>query len=160
MGDRIMSKIQLVPNAAGTGTFTVESPNSNTNRTFSLPDITGTAAVLSGAQTFTAGQRGEITSLTDATSITIDLADSNNFAVTLEGNRTLETPSNVVAGQCGSMFIVQDGTGSRTLSFASTYKFIGGTAPTLSTAAGAIDRLDYIVQTSTAIQCVFTAAYS
>jgi len=88
------------------------------------------------------------------------LADSNNFAVTLAGNRTLETPSNVVAGQCGSMFIVQDGTGSRTLSFASTYKFIGGTAPTLSTAAAAVDRIDYIVQTSTAIQCVFTAAYS
>ena len=36
-----MSKITLTPNAAGTGTFTLASPNSNTNRTFVLPDATG-----------------------------------------------------------------------------------------------------------------------
>jgi len=155
-----MSKIQVAPNAAGTGSFTITSPNSNTDRSFTLPDVSGTATVLEAAQTFTAGQRGEITSLTDAASITIDLADSNNFAVTLGGNRTLENPSNTAAGQCGSIFLVQDGTGSRTLSFGSSYEFIGGAAPTLSTAASTVDRLDYIVRTSTAIHCVFTAAYS
>ena len=42
--------------------------------------------------------------------------------------------------------LVQDGTGSRTLSFHSDYKFAGGTAPTLSTAANAIDRLDYVIR--------------
>jgi hypothetical protein len=36
-----MSKITLTPNAAGTGTFTLASPNSDTNRTFTLPDSTG-----------------------------------------------------------------------------------------------------------------------
>jgi hypothetical protein len=112
------------------------------------------------AQTYTAGQRGEITALTDGTNISINLADSNNFSVTLGGNRTLDNPSNIVAGQSGSIFITQDGTGSRTLAYGSYYDFAGGTAPTLSTAANAVDRIDYIVRSSTSIHCVFTANYS
>lgn len=117
-------------------------------------------AITSAAQTFTAGQRGEVTALTDASSISIDLADSNNFSVTLGGNRTLANPSNIVAGQSGSIFITQDGTGSRTLAYGSYYDFAGGTAPTLSTAASAVDRIDYVVRSSTSIHCVFTANYS
>ena len=112
------------------------------------------------AQTFTKGQRGEITALTDGSTITPDLADSNNFSVTLGGNRTLANPSNIVAGQSGSFFITQDGTGSRTLAYGSYYDFAGGTAPTLSTTASAVDRIDYVVRTSTSIHCVFTANYS
>jgi hypothetical protein len=112
------------------------------------------------AQTYSAGQRGEITALTDGATITPDLADSNNFSVTLGGNRTLANPSNIVAGQSGSFFITQDGTGSRTLAYGSYYDFAGGTAPTLSTAASAVDRIDYIVRSSTSIHCVFTANYS
>jgi hypothetical protein len=117
-------------------------------------------AVTSSAQTFTAGQRGEITALTDGSTITPDFADSNNFSVTLGGNRTLANPSNIVAGQSGSFFISQDATGSRTLAYGSYYDFAGGTAPTLSTAASAVDRIDYIVRSSTSIHCVFTANYS
>jgi hypothetical protein len=36
-----MTKIAIVPNAAGTGTFTIEAPNSNSNRTLVLPDVAG-----------------------------------------------------------------------------------------------------------------------
>ncbi len=115
---------------------------------------------LETAQTFTAGQRGEITTLTDGANISINLADSNNFTVTLAGNRTLDNPSNIVAGQSGSIFVVQDGTGSRTLAYGSYYDFAGGSAPTLSTAASSCDRIDYIVRSSTSIHAVFTAAYS
>ncbi len=112
------------------------------------------------AQTFTAGQRGEITALTDGSTITPDLADSNNFSVTLGGNRTLANPTNITAGQSGSIFVTQDGTGSRTLAYGSYWDFAGGTAPTLSTTANAIDRIDYVVRTSTSIHAVFTANYS
>ena len=117
-------------------------------------------AVTNAVQTFTSGQRGEITALTDGSTITPDLADSNNFSVTLGGSRTLANPSNIVAGQSGSFFITQDGTGSRTLAYGSYYDFAGGTAPTLSTTASAVDRIDYVVRTSTSIHCVFTANYS
>jgi hypothetical protein len=111
-------------------------------------------------QTYTAGQRGEITTLTDAATIAVDFADSNNFSVTLGGGRTLGNPTNQVAGQSGSLFVVQDGTGSRTLAYSSDWEFAGGTAPTLSTAASAVDRIDYIVRASGNIHAVFTAAYS
>ena len=111
-------------------------------------------------QSFTAAQRGEVTTLTDAATIAVDFADSNNFTVTLGGNRTLGNPTNQVAGQSGSLFVVQDGTGSRTLAYSSDWEFAGGTAPTLSTAASAVDRIDYIVRASGSIHAVFTAAYS
>jgi hypothetical protein len=102
-------------------------------------------------QTYTAGQRGEITALTDGATITPDFADSNHFSVTLGGNRTLANPTNLVAGQSGCIWITQDGTGSRTLAFGSYWDFTGGTAPTLTTAAAAVDCLVYSVQSSTRI---------
>ena len=101
-----------------------------------------------------------VQTLTDASTVTSDFDVGQNFTLTLAGNRTLGAPSNVDAGQVGSIFIIQDGTGSRTLAYNSIWKFAGGTAPTLSTAAGAIDRLDYIVQSGTAIQALLTKAYA
>ena len=101
-----------------------------------------------------------VQTLTDASTVTSDFDVGQNFTLTLGGNRTLGAPSNVDAGQVGSIFIIQDGTGSRTLAYNSIWKFAGGTAPTLSTAAGAIDRLDYIVQSGTAIQALLTKAYA
>ena len=102
----------------------------------------------------------EIATLTDAATITPDFGANQNFTVTLGGNRTLANPTNIVVGQTGSFFLVQDGTGSRTLSFGTQYDFTGGTAPTISTTAAAVDRIDYIVRTATSIHCVFTADYS
>jgi hypothetical protein len=102
----------------------------------------------------------EIATLTDAATITPDFGANQNFTVTLGGNRTLANPTNIVVGQTGSIFLVQDGTGSRTLSFGAYYDFAGGTAPTISTTAAAVDRIDYIVRTATSIHCVFTADYS
>jgi len=102
----------------------------------------------------------EIATLTDAATITPDFGANQNFTVTLGGNRTLANPTNIVVGQTGSIFVVQDGTGSRTLSFGTYYDFAGGTAPTISTTAAAVDRIDYIVRTATSIHCVFTADYS
>ena len=102
----------------------------------------------------------EIATLTDGATITPDFGANQNFTVTLAGNRTLANPSNMVVGQTGSIFIVQDSTGSRTLSYGTSYDFAGGTAPTLTTTASAVDRIDYVVRTSTSIHCVFTANYS
>ena len=93
---------------------------------------------------------------------TLDFATSNNFSLVLSNTSscTLANPSNLAAGQTGSIFIVQDGTGGRILAFASSWEFAGGSAPTLSTAASAVDRIDYVVRTTTSIHAVFTANYS
>ena len=102
----------------------------------------------------------DIQALTDGTNITVDFNVGQNFTVTLAGNRTLDNPDNCVAGQVGSIFVVQDGTGSRTLAYGTSWDFVGGEAPVLSTDAAAIDRIDYIVHTSTDVHAVLTKAYS
>lgn len=108
-------------------------------------------AVTNAAQSFTAQQRGTISALTDGATITADFAVANNFSVTLGGNRTLANPSNLTAGASGCIWITQDGTGSRTLAYGSQWDFTGGTAPTLTTTAAAVDCLVYSVQSSTKI---------
>jgi len=101
-----------------------------------------------------------ITTLTDGATITPDFSASCNFTVTLGGNRTLANPTGLVAGQSGSIFVVQDATGSRTLAYGSSWDFAAGVAPTLTTAANAVDRIDYVVRSSTSIHAVMTANYS
>jgi hypothetical protein len=108
-------------------------------------------AGISNVQTFTAGQRGEVTALTSASTITPNLADSNNFSLTLATNATLANPTNIVAGQSGVITITQDATGSRTLAYGSYWKFADATAPTLTTTADAVDVLVYYVESSTRI---------
>jgi hypothetical protein len=108
-------------------------------------------AVTDAAQSFTAQQRGTISALTDGATITPDFAVANNFSVTLGGSRTLANPSNLTAGASGCIWITQDGTGSRTLAYGSQWDFTGGTAPTLTTTAAAVDCLVYSVQSSTKI---------
>ena len=130
---------------------TVAVVDPTADRTITLPDATGTVALLSAVQSFTAAQRGTISALTDGATITADFAAANNFSVTLGGNRTLANPSNQTAGQSGCIWITQDGTGSRTLAYGSQWDFTGGTAPTLSTAAAAVYCLVYAVQSSTKI---------
>lgn len=117
------------------------------------------------AQTFTAAQRGSISAISVAssdTTKTLDFATANNFALTLANTSScsLANPSNLTAGQSGSIFVSQDSSGSRLLTFGSSWDFASGTAPTLSTAASSVDRIDYIVRTTSSIHAVFTAAYS
>ena len=90
----------------------------------------------------------------------LDLDRNANFKLTLSGNITLVNPAELTAGTTGSIFIVQDGTGSRTVSYGNSWDFIGGTAPTMTTTASAIDRIDYIVLDATNIHAVATLAYS
>ena len=130
-------------------TLSVTDPTAD--RTITLPDATTTVAGLAVAQSFTKAQRGDVVSLTDAATIAVDLSLGNNFAVQLGGNRTLGAPTNTTAGQSGVIVVTQDGTGSRTLAYNSIYKFAGGTAPTLTTTASAVDVLAYYVESATRI---------
>ena len=143
----VVGVVQLTDSTSSTSTTTAATPNS----VKTAYDLANGKPGLDTAQTWTKGQRGEITVLTDGATITPDFADSNNFSVTLGGNRTLANPTNLTAGQSGCIWITQDGTGSRTLAYGSYWDFTGGTAPTLTTTAGAVDCLVYAVQSSTKI---------
>jgi hypothetical protein len=91
--------------------------------------------------------------LTDGATVTPDFNLGINFKWTLGAvGRTLAT--NIKVGQSGVIFLVQDGTGSRTITtWGSYYKFPGGTKPTLTTAANAIDAIAYTVYSATVIVC-------
>ena len=81
-----MSKIALTPNANGSGVFTLASPNSNTNRTITLPD----ESVTLGAGTPSIDDNG------NATAITIDSSE-NVMVGTANSNPTSSAVN--VAGQ-------------------------------------------------------------
>ena len=148
------------------GEITVDTTNkqlrvhdgSTAGGTAALAGLPSNNAVVDAVQNFTAGQSGEITALTSAATITADMSDSNFFSVTLDTNATFANPTNIVAGQAGAIFITQDGTGSRTASWGSYWKFAGGTAPTLTTTAASVDRIDYVVKSATEIHAVATLA--
>ncbi len=116
---------------------------------------TADGVALDTVQDWTKGQSGQVTALTSATGITINLADSNNFSVTLDHNATFANPTNAVAGQSGSIFITQGSTGG-TGAWAGNWDWAAATAPTLTATATAVDRIDYVVRTASSIHAVGT----
>ena len=146
-------------NVQSAGHIELDSTGSFSSPKIKLFSNTGNAQ-FAGTITAQGNAVAEIDTLTSGTTITPDFAASCNFTVTLGHNATIANPSNLTAGQSGSIFIVQDSTGSRTTSWGDSWDFAGGTAPTLTTAGGSVDRIDYIVRSSTSIHAVATLNYS
>jgi len=148
-------------------TLTFDNAGTDTDITISsIPTAAqlATKATTSAEQTFTAGQRGEITELAAGTSFAIDLDASNNFLIQPNGTYTV-TLSNIsgAKGQTGSIFI-KPTAAAASGSFPTTMKFVGGAAGiTLTGTSGSIDRIDYIVQNDSSgyecLTCNFTANY-
>ena len=143
--------VWTLPTADSSGTQALVS-----NGSTALSWATTGDATLANDNTWTGAQRGQVTGLTSSANITVDMSTTNNHSVTLAHNTQFENPSNQVAGQSGSIFITQDGTGSRTAAWAANWKWKGGTAPTLSIVAGSVDRIDYIILASGSIHAVAT----
>jgi hypothetical protein len=119
-------------------------------------------ATTSAAQTFTAGQRGEITTVTSSSGVlNIDFNDSNNFYIELTENLTSITVSNATAGQSGSIFIAQPASGGPYTvgGWVAAFLFSGGTAPTITATNSKTDRIDYVIRSATEIQVVWTGNY-
>ena len=95
----------------------------------------------------TTGIYGDITADSDGATVTFNLATSNIHSVTLGGNRTLAL-SNAAVGECFILRLLQDGTGSRTVTWFTTIKWAGGSAPTLTTTANKADMLGFVVTSS------------
>jgi hypothetical protein len=100
--------------------------------------------VLATAQEYTAAKNFDATTLTDGATINWDLDANQVTKVTLGGNRTMAAPTNMKDGGTYILRIIQDGTGTRTVTWNAVFKWSGGTAPTLSTSAGAIDIITFI----------------
>ena len=149
-----------ITSADGGNAATLDSIDSSQFLRSDTTDTASSVLTLTSGLSFGADAKcaAGVSALSDGSTITVNFTSGIHHSVTLGGNRTFGNPSNDAnaVGQSGSIFITQDGTGSRTASFHSDYKFAGGTAPTLSTAANAVDRLDYVIKASGVIHCVVT----
>jgi len=123
------------------GAFTTLSASSTVSGTgftnyFASPPALGTTAPAEVKAT--TGWAANLT-LTDAATIAWDTATSQVATFTfVSSNRTMGAPTNLKNGAFYALAVIQNG-GSNTLTWNSVFKFAGGIAPTLSTAAGAKD---------------------
>jgi len=87
-----------------------------------------------------------VTNGTSGAAATIDLENGNFYKITLTANCTLTFSNPPASGTAGSftLFLVQDGTGSRTVTWPGTVDWSAATAPTLTTTAAAVDVLTFI----------------
>ena len=104
-----------------------------------------------GKSIFGAGAVGATQTANATGSTTLDFDTYQNFVLTATGNVTLANPSTESVGQSGVIVLIQDGTGSRTLSTGSDYEWPAGTAGTISTAASSVDVIPYFVDASNSI---------
>jgi len=142
---------QITGNLIGTGAITgnligtgaISSNHFSTGITLNLANANTTIINVQNQLAVYGFAFQNIMTLTDLTTITMNLAQTNNFTVTLGGNRILANATNFNAGQSGFLVIRQDGTGSRTLAFGTGWRFPSNAAPSLTTTASAVDLLVY-----------------
>jgi len=110
--------------------------------TLSSLTVSGTTS-LTGATTFVGSAATTPAAVAfSATAMTIPCASSNVFTTTFTANVTVAPAfSNLKDGQTINWFITQDATGSRTMTWPSSFKWPGGSAGVLSTAANSVDLL-------------------
>jgi len=105
-------------------------------------------------QTFTKAQGSAISALADGANISVDASLSNSFSLTISGSTgQLDNPTNLVAGFTYIFRITQSGGGGDTLSFGTAYKFEGGTAPTITATASAVDLITGFCPDGANLEC-------
>ena len=134
---------------AGSGVLTFLATPSSANLRSALTDETGTGAAvfataptIAGA-TFTGNaQTTPVVVTFSATAMAIDCALSNVFTIAMTANvTTAMTFSNLKDGQTINVFLTQDATGSRTMTWPASFKWPGASAGVLSTGANDVDLL-------------------
>ena len=145
-----------------TGTVTIPAGASIADIGSTIQAYDADTAKTDVAQTYTAAQRAEVTTLTSSSgSVAIDFSLSNNFKLTLSEPVTAITASNATAGQSGSIFIEQPSSGGPYAvgGWVAAFLFSGAAAPQITQTASKCDRVDYTILSATQIQVVWTGNY-
>jgi len=118
--------------------------------------LLGTKTIRDGSFIISTSSRvyNPIVTVTDAACISVNFALGNSFLVTIGGNRTLKAPTNCTVGQGGSIYFIQDGTGSRTLGYNTAWQFVSATVPALSTGASDVDMLVFNARSATTVDAI------
>ena len=126
-GNVIIGAVVDAASATGNRTLKIVGHDGSTTTTWISGDSNGQVKL-------TSGYIAEV-ALTDASTITWNAATQPVAKVTLGASRTMGLPANPVSGQFISLLIIQDGTGSRTITWNAAYEFAADTAPTLTATA-------------------------
>ncbi len=109
--------------------------------------IEGSANTFTANQTFTKQATLTIQTLTDGANIDWNCNNGAKAKVTLGGNRTINAATNAVEGTSYTLWVIQDGTGGRTVTWASSgagsYDFGVDGAPVLTTTLDQADVLGF-----------------
>lgn len=158
VGGSFVERLRIAANGAwglaganyGTAGQVLTSNGSGSAPTWTTVSAGGVST--SANNTWTAAQRGSVSALSYAATVTPNFDSSNNFALTLTGNTTIANPSGTITpGQSGIIAISQDATGSRTVTWGSNFKGAGGVKPALSTSPNSVDLISYYVVSPTMI---------
>jgi hypothetical protein len=120
---------------------TISAGTTSTTAVIITADTTGNLSFspTNGLNSFTGTGYAPNLALTDAATIAWATTTSQTATFTfVSSNRTMGAPTGLVNGGFYALAVIQNG-GSNTLTWNSVFKWTGGTAPTLSTAAGAKD---------------------
>jgi len=117
-----MSQVKVSGNASGTGIFTIAAPNSNTNRTLTLPDNTGTlvttaspGTVLKVQNFYTPGSAtssGSYTNLQSGRFSYTPVSTSSTLWLTLSSYTYMNPGSGFAAGSCFGYWGISEYNGS------------------------------------------------
>jgi len=144
IGDGTLELIKFSETASAVNEITITNSATGNN-----PEISATgddtniglslATKGTGLIKFNDGAYNAEATLTDGATVTWDVSTAPVCKLTLGGNRTLSAPTNGANGQFISIAVIQDATGSRTLTWNAVFEFTADTAPTLTTTASKAD---------------------
>ena len=129
-----------------------------------------TADTIRGAKIYTSIATFNAPVATPATTIALSNASSvitpnfalgNTFVVSLVSAQgcSIAPPSNATAGQSGSIYFIQDGTGGAVLTYNNAWRFPDASAPSNTITASAVDLLVYNVRSATTIDTVLLKGF-
>ena len=129
-----------------------------------LTDLTSKVSkagdIVSGTLVVDSQSYGVVSSTVSSGVILLDFSANNNFDITLQGDSTLAPSVSPSGGQSGAIYIRQDGTGTRLLSYSGGWSFSNGAAPTLTVTPSGTDLLAYYAASTSTIVGNLIAAVS
>jgi len=142
-GTAANARVNLLPSYTGNGSKALALNSGATDvEWISVVTATGSATLTNKtieAGTFTNGYTEEVATANTSTAYTIDLANGSVQILTLTGNCTFTFPT-ATAGKSFILLLLQDGTGSRTVTWPSSVKWPSSTAPTITATASKGDK--------------------
>jgi hypothetical protein len=122
----------------------------NTSATFQQVSVEGAltvvgATALNSTVSLGAAAIGILVSSNATGDTTLNLQNGNFFKLTLTGNTSVTTPTNIAPGQSGIIYLIQDGTGGRSVSFSDVWNFSSGVTVTPTSVADSVDLILFVV---------------